>query len=64
MSTLSVLVWQILTNTKSKLHVQSFQNTLLAFLNFVLDVNFSDQNGHRPEFQLEIPLKFKTGVIS
>ena len=33
---------------------------MLNILNFLVDVNFTDQNGQRPEFQLEIPVKFKT----
>ena len=36
--------WQVLTNTEWKIHVWSFQNLLLAVLNFILDVNFTDQN--------------------
>ena len=31
---------------------------------FLVDINFTDQNSYRPGFQLETPVKFKTGVIS
>ena len=53
-----------LTNTEWKIHVWRFQNWLLAILKFLVDVNFTYQNGHRPEFQLETTVKLKTVVIS
>ena len=31
---------------------------------FLVDINFTDQNSYRLGFQLETPVKFKTGVIS
>ena len=49
--------------TEWRIHFWSFPNWLLTILNFLADVNFIEQNGHRPEFQLEIPVKLKTGVI-
>ena len=49
--------WKILTNSKTS-------HLIADILNFLLDVNFTDQSRHRPGFQLEIPVKFKTGVIS
>ena len=56
--------WQIETNTEQKKPAWSFQNWLLAILNFLVDVNFTDRNRHRPGFQLETPVKFKTGAVS
>ena len=36
----------------------------MAILNFLVHINFTDQNGHRPKFQVEIPVTFKAAVFS
>ena len=63
-STLTVLMPNSDQYWVKDIYVWSFQNWLLAILNFLVDINFTDQDGHRPEFQLEIPFKFKTYLIS
>ena len=40
-----------------------FEKSILGYYEFFVDVNFKDQNGCRPEFQVEIPVKLKTGLI-